>query len=533
MARRNGYFRLLVLEDGTYIELFPPVDGGDPVSFDELQEYLIRRNHLLDKLAVAQAIKDSNGEKCTVKIDDTTGIYEAESYELKVSEDNMRLIARFYPCSNCAASLTIDEILKDLKFKKITYGIREDVIARYFADRNYCTDYLLAEGTRPVQGKDGKLDYYFNTDLSAKPKMNPDGTVDFFNLNLICPCVKDQILARITPADLGENGTTIYGETVKPHEVKQPSFSYGNGMHISEDGLNLISDTSGNVSLVDGKVFVSNVYEVSDVDTSTGNIEYDGDVRVLGSVRAGFCVQATGTIEVRGVVEAAMVQSDKDVIISRGMNGMGKGLIIAGNNVVAKFIENSRVQAEGYVQAEAILHSEVNSKGDVIVNGKKGFITGGSVKALGNVEAKIIGSTMGVDTDIEVGADPAIKIRLNDLTQKINDTNRKLNQIKPVLAALTLRLKKGDRLTDDQLRNLKMLSMEYKELNEDLEYLMNEQEAATPAGEVEDNHSCVKVYEYAYPGTQITISDVYTQLKKPVQHSRFIRDGADIRITAI
>ena len=36
------------------------------------------------------------------------------------------------------------------------------------------------------------------------------------------------------------------------------------------------------------KDYVSRISnEVSDVDTSTGNIEYDGDVRVLGSVRAG------------------------------------------------------------------------------------------------------------------------------------------------------------------------------------------------------------------------------------------------------
>ena len=81
---------------------------------------------------------------------------------------------------------------------------------------------------------------------------------------------------------------------------------------------------------------------------------------------------------------------------------MGKGTIKAGRNIVAKFIENASATADGYIHAEAIIHSRIVSKGDVIVTGKKGFITGGSVQALGNVEAKIIGSTMGVDTEIQV-----------------------------------------------------------------------------------------------------------------------------------
>ena len=122
--------------------------------------------------------------------------------------------------------------------------------------------------------------------------------------------------------------------------------------------------------------FVNDVYEVSDVDTSTGNIEYSGNVCVLGNVKTGFSIKADGDVEVRGVVENATVEATGNVTIARGMNGMSKGTITAGGNVVAKFLENANVNAGGYVHSEAILHSNVICKGEVTVTGKKGFIDG-------------------------------------------------------------------------------------------------------------------------------------------------------------
>ena len=341
------------------------------------------------------------------------------------------------------------------------------------------------------------------------------------------------MVARLTPADPGEDGVDVYGGYIKPREVKEPKFSFGRNLKVSEDGLELISEINGNVTLVDDKVFVSNIYEVNDVDTSTGNIEYDGDVHVNGNVNAGFSVKASGNVEVRGVVEGALVEAGGDIIITRGMNGMGKGEIIAGRNIVAKFLENAKAKAEGYIHSEAIIHSRIISKSDVIVTGKKGFITGGSVQALGNVEAKIIGSEMGVDTDIQVGQDPSIKLKAASMQQEIAEKNKKLNQVKPVLVTLTMRMKKGDKLTPDQLRNFKQLSEEFKNLTEDINKLMDEYDKYMASIDVKDTESVVKVSDCAYPGTRITISEVYTQLKAPAVRSRFVKEGADIRIKAL
>ena len=336
MGDQNAYFRLRIKSDGTYLELIPPQGNGDAFSFTEMQDYLIRHGQVVDKLEVAKAIQNAAGGKCEIKLDSKAGHEISESYELDVSDDKMSCKVRFFPASDGGMELKKEELINDLKFKRICFGIHDDVIDSFFKDKKYCTDYIIADGEKPVEGCDGRIDYLFNTNPDTRPALREDGTVDFFNLQIISSCKEGDVVARLTLAEHGKNGRDVFGKEVQPREVFEPKFSYGHNLKVSDDGLELISELSGNVTLVDDKVFVSNIYEVNDVDTSTGNIEYDGDVHVAGSVKAGFSVKASGNVDVKGVVEGAYVEAGGDIIITRGMNGMSRGKLVAGRNVISK-----------------------------------------------------------------------------------------------------------------------------------------------------------------------------------------------------
>ena len=134
------------------------------------------------------------------------------------------------------------------------------------------------------------------------------------------------------------------------------------------------------------------------VDPSTGNIEYDGNVLVNGNVCTNFSVKAKGDVEVKGVVEGATVEAGGNITIARGMNGMGKGVLKCDGNVIAKFIENSDIEAGGYVETGSIMHSNVVAGSEIHVQGKKGFISGGKVTATTLIETRILGSDMGTST---------------------------------------------------------------------------------------------------------------------------------------
>lgn len=73
----------------------------------------------------------------------------------------------------------------------------------------------------------------------------------------------------------------------------------GRNVYSGEDGLSLYSEIDGQVMYIDGKLSVFSTYEVpADVDNSTGNINFVGNLSVRGNVLSGFVVEVGGNVEV-------------------------------------------------------------------------------------------------------------------------------------------------------------------------------------------------------------------------------------------
>ncbi len=531
---RNGYFKLVFSDTESFVSLFPPEDGGEPIAVDEMRDYLVSKGFPNVDIVELKKAVDNLTKPVNFKLASKKGIPAPESFRVMVSPDKMTATCRFYPASTSGAQLMAADIKSTLKVQGVTKGVDDKMIDAYLADRHYCTDYVLARGLEPTSGTDASIEYFFNTNPNLKPKLNEDGSVDFFSLSAISLVKKGDKLATLTREVPGEPGYNVTGDTLPPREVKKLTLKYGRNIILSDDELSIFSDVDGHATLVEDKVFVSDVYEVSDVDTATGNIDYAGNVCVLGNVKTGFAVKAEGDVEVRGVVENAFIEATGNVTIARGMNGMSKGTIIAGGNVIAKFLENANVNAGGYVHAEAILHSKVICKGEVNVTGKKGFITGGSVRTPSSVSAKTIGSTMGADTEIEVGTDPKLTLRANSLNADIASAKKKIEAAEPVLKTIGDRIKSGEQLRPEQIIYFRQLSEQYKEMRADLDKKLEEMN--TLMDQIDDTagvESCVKVESYAYPGTKITINETSIILSKPVQHGKFVREGADIRVKGL
>ena len=79
---------------------------------------------------------------------------------------------------------------------------------------------------------------------------------------------------------------------------------------------------------------VVNTYVVNgDVDYSTGNIQFNGNVVINGTVPDGFEVKAEGDIVVMKIAESARLEAGRDIIIKGGVQGKGKGLVSAGRDI--------------------------------------------------------------------------------------------------------------------------------------------------------------------------------------------------------
>lgn len=529
----NGYFTLLHDSEKTSVRLIPPTDGGEAVSMNEVMEYLAQKNFLYDKTSLYRAMENADKEETVALVERRHSLPERECYKLTVTPDNMTASIRFYAPSVGGGEMTAQELLRDLDLRGMRHGIMLDVIRNCFArPREYCKDILIAKGTEPVQGKDAYIEYYFHTDKKAKPTLKEDGSVDFFQLNIVQHCNKGDVLARLFPEDVGKPGINLNGERIRPREVKKAVLKYGNNIEISEDKTTLTSKVNGHVELVDGNVFVSDVLVVENVDNATGNIDYDGSVQVNGNVCTNFQVKAKGNIEVKGVVEGACLEAGQNIIITRGMNGMGRGTLQAGGNIVSKFLENVDVRADGYVSSESILHSTISAGTEVNVDGRRGFITGGRVSAVNLINVKTLGSAMGADTTVEVGLNAGLLEKTQELQKQIETQRQELMSIQQILVRTKDKMKMGMKLTPEQLKYVQSLAIANQQKTEFIKKSTAELEELQ--GQLNGKEgACVIVRGSVYPGTKICIGDVSMVVQKESQYCRFVKSRGDVKLTGI
>ena len=526
----NGYFRLVKNGLGFGLQIVIPKGDGEPVKIGEVTDYLTQQGISCD----LPALKDALGREWNSVMPLGSGECPAVNmrYKLSIEEENMRAVIRLYPPSETGKALTAQDVLGDLSGKQIKFGVQKKNIEDAIANSVYCTDIVVAEGQPPREGKDAVIEYYFNADSKARPTLKDDGSVDFFHLNTISHCIAGDTLARLTPADLGENGTNIMGAVIKPHTVKNLLLKYGKNVEIAEDKLTLKAQVSGHVILEDDRVVVSNVLELESVDMSTGNIDYDGSVTVTGNVQANFSVRARGNIVVNGLVESAYLEATGDIIIARGMAGMNKGELKAGGNVVAKFFESAKVSAGGYITAESIMHSTVMAGKEITVDGKRGFIAGGRTCATNLIKAKTFGSTMGTSTVLEVGADPSVKVRYAELQKTVGDLSKMIDGLDPIIATYIQKRKQGVKLSTEQLQYLASIVKTKEQKLPELKKAKKEMEALA---EIIDQqaHAQVVVQEKAYPGVKVVIGDVSMVVEKEQQYCRFVKQQGDVRVVGM
>lgn len=524
----------MINEEGkTGIQLIPPTDGGEPILVNDVVEYLALKDIVYDKSALYKAIEAATEKETVFLLEKRTTMKERECYKFTVTPDNMQAYVRFYAPSIGGEEMTAAELIKDLEIKGIRHGILKEKIEECFASkREYCKDILVAQGTEPVHGTDARIEYYFNTDNKAKPTLNEDGSVDFFHLNLVNHCDKGDVLAKLFPEDPGEYGMKITGERVKPRDVKKAALKYGNNIEISEDKTILTSLVNGHVELVEGSVFVSDILIVENVDNSTGNIDYEGSVQVNGNVCTNFEVKAKGDIEVRGVVEGAYLEAGGNIVIARGMNGMARGSLKAGGNIISKFMENTKADADGYIASESILHSTITAGTEINVDGKKGFITGGKASAVNSINVKTLGSSMGADTTVEVGNDPRLAIRLQELQKQIEEENKSIQSIQQILISTKQKIAKGVKLTPEQLQYLQTLATANQQKSALVQQCTQEVEALQ-SQMIGKEGACIIVRDTVYPGTRICIGNVSMTVQKSAQYCRFIKSRGDVKLTGI
>jgi uncharacterized protein len=419
----------------------------------------------------------------------------ATEYKMRLSSD--RLTAELMlDIENNEFAISVDELMKCLEDEKIVFGINRDVLA-LIAENPHTIEYpvIVAVGAPKVDGEDS----YLRNEL----QQNSHHEYKVFNFRSVIqiPSVRQgQLLASVIPPSKGTHGTDVTARIIpakpgRPLRVKP-------GKNVIFESGRFFATCDGQVSITEKSLSVNPVFEVKgDLDLRTGNIDFVGNISIRGNVPTGYELKAGGDILVDGLVEAANLHAEGNIIIKGGVAGAMKGKIIAGGSVLANYLNQANVKAgQDIIVKSSILHSKLTAAGNV--DCRTGTIIGGTISAGRDISVKELGNELFTKTELAVGWDPLLEKAEIETSQAIETAKaniRKLTEIEMKLAEIGNR---AGALTTEQKqmiakqRNTRLnVEASLSELLGDLEHLQMEKHDRL--------YSSLFVFEKVFPNTKV------------------------------
>lgn len=291
------------------------------------------------------------------------------------------------------------------------------------------------------------LRHYFAPDFShrdVRPAPMADGTVDAHYLNYVQNVVAGQVLADLESLtdqqaeailhpvpDQEENGD------IPNFDLKQTEYDtryiyqkrvFPLGPNCKPDPENpnrILAAVNGFCFYHNGLITVKRLLNVRrDMNFHTGNILFSGDVVVHGDVYPGFSLWGN-TVLIKGRVDGGNVTARGRIDCQAGVKGAPTALVDAGGTVRLSFCEGARIKTKGNLIIDGnCLHSNLYVGGSLIV---KGRLQGGHVHANGLVYVKEqLGGGQSANTIINLGYDPFLSLRLEELIDIITEQTKKV-----------------------------------------------------------------------------------------------------------
>jgi len=530
---KNGNAFVQCWHDGVYLKITSPVGNGNRVYSGTAMQALNEKD-----------VEDFDHNMVEKLVDAADGTYvKVAEYKhnpandsmasIEVDDSEMHVFITVTPPDEGGADLTLDSYKSLLAQNRVYHGAKDDFLVEFSDRPTYREKIEIAEGTRPVNGKDAYIHYYFETDQTKiKLKEGTNGKVNFKELNIIQNVVQNQPLAKKMPPEDGVDGKTVTGKILPARSGNDIPLPVGTNVHVGDDGDTIISDINGQVIVAGGKVNVEPVLTVEgDVNLKTGNIIFLGTVIITGNVEDGFSVKAAGNIEVKGTVSKAELDAEGDIIIYQGVNGKGGGKIKAGRSIWSRFMENSNVEAGNMVVvSDGIINSQVDAIKSIVVMGKRASIMGGRLRAGEEINAKVLGnSTSGTETICEVGFDPHSKIELERLQAIRLKADDELENMRLDLQSLINTKKQRKGLPEEKEAYLQELMERRQILTEEFEKAVDGIQKLQEYMSQMQVRGRVSASTKVWPGVKIWIRDVKEDVRTETKAVTFVLEGGLIR----
>ncbi len=421
--------------------------------------------------------------------------------------------------------LDMEEVLEKVKNNGVVFGIDHELVKKAYDSSGFSV--VFAKGVAPENGINASIKFHVDMENKGRPDEMADGSVDFKNLNLFTMVQQGDLLAEKNLATPGTAGMDVLGNTLPAKPGKDIPLPLGKNVQVGENNT-LLAMIAGQLLVANNKINVVPVIEIKeDVDVSTGNIEFNGDVTVRGSVQPGFSIKAEGNVEIYGSVSGGTVEG-RNVVIKMGIQGMHRGYVKAKENVVAKFVENATVHAGVDVLiGDVVLNSRITASKRVIVEGRRGLIVGGTVMAGEEIRAKIVGTHMATITALEVGVNPSLREEYQQIKGEVRKVELNIENTQKALSVL--RSMDQSTMPPDKREMLLKLTKAQFHLVGQGETIRNRIVAIEQEFE-EMRDGRIKVLDTIYPGVKVVIGTLVKPIGEDLKFTCLYAQDGEIKI---
>lgn len=244
-----------------------------------------------------------------------------------------------------------------------------------------------------------------NTAFAYEPALTPDGQLVFPEPPLPPVATPGDVVATKVAGVPGRVGRTVTGKPLgeEPAEPRDVALLAGKGAELAPDGTQVVAAIVGNPRCVAGVVeTVPELKIEGDLTPAIGNVDFDGNVLVMGDIEIQLEVRASGDITVLGGVEGASLVAGRRIVVHGGVrNG---ATLDARDAVLVRFVEGSKVRAAARLIARGdVTHCQVEDVGELIAGGS---VVGGQIHVRERLEAWTLGGPLQTATRIGVVPPP-------------------------------------------------------------------------------------------------------------------------------
>ncbi len=427
-----------------------------------------------------------------------------------------------------------ESIYTALKSTGIKFGIIEENIKKAIKNPILGEPVLVAQGIPPLDGKDAIIEYKLTDKAKErKPIISEDGKVNYKEVKSYNLVSADEVLAVKHPPTDGKDGKDVFGNGISSKNGKDIKIVPGENTHLTGDGMKLIASKSGIPVMHESILGVNELLEIKgDVDYSTGNIDFPGDVHIAGGVKPTFVIKAKGNVKIKGIIEAATVKSEMD-IECHGVKGKNRGILHANGDIKANFLENATVECKGTLHVrDSIVNSSIRAGKMVEVIEGKGEIISSNVISQVMVVAKQLGSLMSSTTHIEVGVNPEIRDKISELSAKIYIDKENLEKILRLMKVLEmLKKQKGGVLPNDKEETYTKLKKTRYALYKGISEMIANMKECQDKIAKESSKGTIIANSKVYPGVELKMGEQRLLIDKELGPTKFVNVDGKILAT--